>query len=152
MKKIILTALSALIISGLQAQDARPKRGQEGRDPEKVAQFETNRMSKQLKLNKETEQKVNEINLRYAKKQAELRKENKEKRDQMHKSAESLQLEKDKALEKVLTPQDFAAYKSKREEARNKREQRHMDGDQKRDFRKHHKGDKDKEPEVKEKK
>ncbi|OJU51389.1 MAG: hypothetical protein BGN96_08025 [Bacteroidales bacterium 45-6] len=124
MKKLILSAIAVLMISGLQAQDGRPQRGREGFTPEKIAQFETDRVTKQLKLDKETEQKISEINLRFAKEQVALRQANNAKREDMRKQMEAIQAEKDKAYEKVLSPKDFTTYKQKREEARKRMEER----------------------------
>jgi hypothetical protein len=129
MKKLILSAIAVLMMSGLQAQDNRPQRGREGFTPEKIAKFETERVTKQLKLDKETEQKISEINLRFAKEQTALRQANNANRQDLRKQMEAIQAEKDKAYEKVLSPQDFTTYKQKREEARKKMLERRANGD-----------------------
>lgn len=128
MKKLILSAIAALMICGLQAQDGRPQRGREGFTPEKIAQFETERVTKQLKLDKETEQKISEINLQFAKQQVALRQANTANREDMRKQMETIQAEKDKAYEKVLSAQDFASYKQQREEARKRMQERRANG------------------------
>ncbi|MBP1618454.1 MAG: hypothetical protein H6Q14_2281 [Bacteroidetes bacterium] len=129
MKKLILSAIAALMICGLQAQDARPQKARQEFTPEKIAQFETERVTKDLKLDKETKQKISEINLRFAKEQVALRQANNAKREELRKQMEAIRSEKDKAYEKVLSPKDFAIYKQKREEARKKMQERRANGE-----------------------
>lgn len=130
MKKLFLMAIATLMIGGLQAQN-----GRQGKlSPEKLAEFETSRMVKQLNLDKDTEKKVSEINLRFAKEQSALRQNNSTKREEMRKQMESLQAEKDKALGQALSPKDFEAYKKKREEMRKRMQERRANGDSEGDF------------------
>lgn len=86
--------------------------------PEKMAQMETSRMVKQLKLNSETEAKVADINLKYAKMMSDMRSDQSIDRKDMRQKMQEMQADKDKDLQTVLTPEDFAKYKKQREEMR----------------------------------
>jgi len=142
MKKFILAAMAALMIFGLQAQDTKHQKGHQAMTPEKMAQFETDRMVKELKLDKATEEKINEINLRYAKQQSEMRmsrqKDNQKMKDEnrqaMRKQMEEMQANKDKEFEKVLSKKDFASYKEKREQMRKRMMERRNNAEQSDDY------------------
>lgn len=139
MKKLILFTIAAMMICGVQAQEGQgqgfKKRGE--MTPEKMAQFETNRMTKEFNLDKTTQAKIQEINLRYAKEQNQMRKERKESnqkereanRDEMRKKMDDMQSKKDAEFEKVLSKKDFTAYKQKRDEMRKKMEERRQNSD-----------------------
>jgi NACalpha-BTF3-like transcription factor len=125
MKKLLLMAMATLLIGGLQAQGPRQGR----MTPEKIAEFETTRMVKQLNLDKETEKKISEINLRFAKEQSALRQNSNVQREEIRKQMQNLQGEKDKALEQVLSSKDFEAYKKNREEMRKRMIERRANGE-----------------------
>ncbi|MFT4072365.1 MAG: hypothetical protein QM654_10675 [Dysgonamonadaceae bacterium] len=120
MKKLVLTAIAALMIGGLQAQDVRPGKGRERLSAEQMAQKETERITKEFKLDNNTAKKISDINLKYAKKQDELRKNRVQDREKMRQNMMDLSIQKDKEFESVLSPKDFSAYKKQREERRMK--------------------------------
>lgn len=133
MKKLILTAVAALLLTGAQAQDNRPPRDRDGFTPEKIAQNETDRMVKELKLDKKQKERLGEINLKFAKEQFALRDQRKGSREDMRKNMENIQMEKERAYEKVLSPKEFTKYKKQREEMRKRMDERRQNGDQEND-------------------
>lgn len=128
MRKILFIALAAIMACGLQAQNDAPQKGHGKHSPEKMAQVMTKRMAKDLKLDKATEAKVGEINLKFAKDEQAAREAAKGEEGKVHKELKKLQKDKDMAFEKVLSPEQFAAYKAKRQEMKDKKKGKRHDG------------------------
>jgi periplasmic protein CpxP/Spy len=115
MKKPIILALFIACAAGSMAQDVQ----QERRTPEERAQAHTARMTKELGLTTEQAANVDAINRKYAAQTETMRTEQQQKRKTMREAHEA-------EMKAVLSPEQFATWQKKREEAKTKHMQRRM--------------------------
>ncbi len=121
---ILTLALILFAFSTLQAQ-----RGGRGMDPETSANRTTTIMTDSLALSEAQTEKIATVNLTYAKKSAELRKKMREEQDgdwetmreKMRTAMQTLRVEKNTALKKYMTADQFAKWEQVEADFRNKR-------------------------------
>lgn len=134
MKKLILIPILLIVALSSQAQERKShqrnitKQSAEQITPERRAELMTKRMTEQLSLTKEQQEKIHQLSLEQAKQHAEQAKLSKEK-------AETIKAERIKnreEIEKVLTPEQ----RTKWEEAKNKqtKSRRMKSGTSQKDF------------------
>lgn len=99
--------------------------------PEDMAKRQTEQMGETLKMSKDLQQKVYDLNLKYAKKSAEMfqggggfRDMSDADRQKMREKREALNKEKDAEMKKLLSADQFKAYEKYQEEARQRMQQR----------------------------
>lgn len=129
MKKVGL--FLATFLFAVFAAKAQPPQGEGGQrrqfTPEDMAKRQTEQMKEYIKLSKDEEKKVNEINLKYAKKSQELREGvsfrdmTDKQREEMRTKMEAQQEEKDKELKKIFSADQWKQYEKYKEEARARR-------------------------------
>ncbi len=126
MKKTLslsLVLMFALFVSS--AIIAQPPGGGRMMDPEVMAKRQTEMMQKELGLDKETTEKLAEINLKYSKKMMETFKEMRESgsfdREKMREKMTKLDEEKNKELKKIFTEEQYEKYEKLMKEMREKR-------------------------------
>ena len=126
MKKTLslsLVLMVALFVSS--AIIAQPSGGGRMMDPEVMAKRQTEMMQKELGLDKETTEKLAEINLKYSKKMMGTFKEMRESgsfdREKMREKMTKLDEEKNKELKKIFTEEQYEKYEKLMKEMREKR-------------------------------
>lgn len=129
MKKVGL--FLATFLFAVFAAQSQPPQGEGGQrrqfTPEDMAKRQTEQMKEYIKLSKDEEKKVNEINLKYAKKSQELREGvsfrdmTDKQREEMRTKMEAQQEEKDKELKKIFSADQWKQYEKYKEEARARR-------------------------------
>jgi hypothetical protein len=120
MKKLMMIVAFAALTAGAQAQDKARM------TPEQRAQMQTGRMTTELKLNTEQAAKVETINLKFAEQAEALRAEREAAREAMHKEGkgQAMRDAHEAELKGVLTEEQFAKWKAKREEMKAKQVKR----------------------------
>jgi periplasmic protein CpxP/Spy len=110
--------------------EAQP--GGQGRQgtPEDMAKRQTEQMGEYVKMTKDLEKKVNDLNLKYAKKSQEMRaggnfaNMSDSQREKMRAQMTANQEEKDNELKKILSADQWKQYEKFREESRKRMQQR----------------------------
>lgn len=99
--------------------------------PEDMAKRQTEQMGETVKMSKDLQQKVYDLNLKYAKKSAELfqgggdfQNMSDADRQKMREKREALNKEKDGEMKKLLSADQYKAYEKYQEEARQRMMQR----------------------------
>ncbi len=105
---IISLSLSSFVQTPLMAQGMGPGSGG-GQNPEYMAQKQTEMMKERLDLTSQQIPEVYEINLKTAKKMIAFREAHRGDRTAMQKKMQELQKEKEPALKKILTDQQYEA-------------------------------------------
>lgn len=110
----------SLFVTVTYAQQGQGMGQRAQRTPEEMAKAETEWMVKELTLDKAMEQKVSELQLKFAKKQAEMRAAamNSGDRESMRANQQKLTAEKDGELKKLLGDKKFELYQTKVAERR----------------------------------
>lgn len=121
MKKLLLSIIAILTLSISTSTMAQPK--DKKMDPVEMSKKQTERMKEDLKLTKEQEVKVSEINLMFATKIHDTRKAAGDDRNVMREKLKPIRDERLASLKKVLTKQQYETFIIKEEEMKNKREQ-----------------------------
>ena len=140
LKTLGVIAVFTLITNTAEAQNERRERKgdlkKEDFDPNKMAERQTERLSKELSLNDATKAKVAEINKEYSKKMAEVAKVEKERREKEREKLKSIHTERENKLKSVLSKEEYAQYEKmkaskkehfaeRRDRFRQRRGQRH---------------------------
>lgn len=112
--------MMSLFVTVTFAQQGQGMGQRPQRTPEDMAKAETEWMVKELTLDKAMEQKVSELQLKYAKKQAEMRAAamNSGDRETMRANQQKLTTEKDAELKKLLGDKTYEIYQKKVTERR----------------------------------
>jgi hypothetical protein len=118
--RVLTVLMLSLFVSATFAQQGQGQGQRQQRTPEETAKAETEWMVKELTLDKAMEQKVSELQLKYAKKQTEMRAAavNTGDREAMRASQQKLTTEKDAELKKLLGDAKFELYQKKVAERR----------------------------------
>ena len=117
-KSILMAVLFTFSLSML----AQGPGNRERRTPEERAKNQTEMMVKELKLDKDQEKKVSEINLKYAKMMDDTREKAGGDRDKIRENMRTQMEEKNKELKKILTDDQYKIWQTKQEEMRNNRQ------------------------------
>ncbi len=128
MKKIGMFIL--MMVFAAFVTEAQP--GGQGRQgtPEDMAKRQTEQMGEHVKMTKDLEKKVYDLNLKYAKKSQEMRTGGNfmdmsdSQREKMRAQMTANQEEKDKELKKILSADQWKQYEKFREESRQRMQQR----------------------------
>jgi Spy/CpxP family protein refolding chaperone len=116
MKKLIMTLFAvAITIANITAQES--KTPPPNKTPEERAENITSRMTKNLNLNAEQQQKVKELILK-------TEKERKEVEDKVRENRKKMEVQMDIEMQKILNAEQFDKYKKKKEEMKEKRMER----------------------------
>jgi protein CpxP len=140
LKTLGVIAVFTILSSTVEAQnDKRERKGhfkKEEFNPDKMAERQTERLSKELSLNEATKAKVAGINKEYSVKMAEIAKIERERREKEREKIKSIHNERENKLKNVLSKEEFAQYEKikankkehfaeRRERFRSRRGQRH---------------------------
>jgi len=140
LKTLGVIAVFTLLSNTAEAQnDKRERKGhlkKEEFNPDKMAERQTERLSKELSLNEATKVKVAGINKEYSIKMAEIAKVERERREKEREKIKSIQNERENKLKNVLSKEEFAQYEKikankkehfaeRRERFKSRRGQRH---------------------------
>jgi uncharacterized cupredoxin-like copper-binding protein len=118
--RLLTVLMLSLFVTVTYAQQGQGMGQRAQRTPEEMAKAETEWMVKELTLDKAMEQKVSELQLKFAKKQAEMRAAamNSGDRESMRANQQKLTAEKDGELKKLLGDKKFELYQTKVAERR----------------------------------
>lgn len=121
MKQIGILCLFFFMSAGI----AVAQMGGQGRSfsADDMAKMQTEQMREFVKMNKDTEKKVHDLNLKYAKKAQEMRgganmmNMSDRDREKMREQMQAQQEEKDKEMKKLLSADQYKSYENYRKEA-----------------------------------